>query len=80
LDAFKTEKPIGSWQFGRSARLTTMGDWKTHPTWIHIETPKGVNDVYTKIDTGITMKGAQGSFTLAGDFDIMEGPESYGGP
>jgi hypothetical protein len=57
-----------------------MGDWKTHPTWIHIETPKGVNDVYTKIDTGITMKGAQGSFTLAGDFDIMEGPESYGGP
>jgi hypothetical protein len=77
---FTTEKPIGCWQFGKDARLTTMGDWKTHPTWIHIETPKGVNDVYIKIDTGIAIKGAAGSFTLAGDFDLMEGPKIYTGP
>jgi hypothetical protein len=79
-NAFTTEKPIGCWQFGRSARLTTMGAWKTHPTWIHIETPSGVKDVDVKIDTGIAMKGAQGSFTPAGDFDIMEGPKIYTGP
>ena len=79
-NSFTTEKPIGCWQFGRSARLTTIGDWKTAQTQIHIETPKGVNDVYTTIKTGITIRGVQGSFTLAGDFDIMEGPVPYGGP
>jgi hypothetical protein len=78
--SFTTEKPIGCWQFGRDARLTTMGAWKTAPSYIHIETPKGVKDVYEKIVLGIEVKGAEGSFTLAGDFDIMKALEAFGGP
>jgi hypothetical protein len=57
-----------------------MGDWKTAATWIHIETPAGVNNVYTKIQTGITIRGIQGSVTLAGDFDLMEKPLPFSGP
>lgn len=79
-NSFTTEKPIGCWQFGRSARLTTMGDWKTAATYIHIETPKGVQDVSAKIDLGIAVKGATGKIGLLGDFDIMTKPEIYGGP
>ena len=78
-NAFTTEKPIGCWQFGRDGRLTTMGDWKTAATWIHIETPPGVANVSAKIVLGIAVKGAQGRLTLAGDFDLMSKPEIYVG-
>ncbi|WP_448956057.1 OmpA family protein [Labrys neptuniae] len=77
---FTTEKAIGCWQFGRDGRLTTMGDWKTAATYIHIETPAGVKNVHAKIQLGIAVKGAQGSTTLAGDFDLMSRPEPFGGP
>jgi hypothetical protein len=77
---FMTEKPIGCWQFGPAARLTRDGAWKTAAAWIHIETPAGVSDVNAKIDLGIAVKGAAGSFALAGDFDLMERPQMYVGP
>jgi hypothetical protein len=76
---FFTSKPIGCWQFGRDARLTKMGDYKTFYTMLHVETPPGVNNVAVKIDTGITVRGISGSFTLAGDFARMEGPAIFSG-
>ena len=77
---FTTEKPIGCWQFGRGARMTTAGVGGHSKTYLHIDTPDGVNNVVTTIDTGITIKGASGSIGLPGDFILMEAPALFGGP
>ena len=77
---FSTEKPIGCWQFGRGARMTTAGVGGHSKTYLHIDTPAGVNNVVTTIDTGITIKGASGSIGLPGDFILMEAPALFGGP
>ena len=60
--------------------MTTLSGANKSETYIHIETPPGVKDVDTKIDTGITNYGATGSIGIMGDFDLMEGPAIFNGP
>jgi hypothetical protein len=79
-NTFTTEKAMGCWQFGRGARLTTVGAGSKSKTYIHIDTPQGISNVYTEIDTGVTTKGAAGSFGVLGDFILMEGPKPFTGP
>lgn len=78
--SFVTDKPIGCWQFGRGARMTSISGAKYNTNYIHIETPKGLNNVDTVVDTGGTVTGASGSVGLLGDFDLMEGPAPFSGP
>jgi OmpA family len=74
---FATEKPMAVWQFGRWSRFTTAGVGSWSVNWITIETPKGIDNVYERIDTGTTL-GA-GATTTVGDFIALDvGP--FSGP
>jgi hypothetical protein len=75
---FETDAPMSVWQFGRWARFTTAGAGSKSVNYIHIETPKGVSNVYETINTGTTM-GAVMSSTV-GDFIRIEGPARFTGP
>ncbi|HJZ92230.1 MAG TPA: OmpA family protein [Gemmataceae bacterium] len=77
-NSFTTSKPIGVWQFGRWSRFTSAGTWNWSLNWITIETPRGVANVYERIDTGTTL-GA-GASTTVGDFIRIEGPSPFTGP
>lgn len=77
-NTFTTEKPIGCWQFGRWARFTTASVIKWSVNWLTLETPRGVDNVNFRIDTGTTL-GA-GASTTVGDFIRVTKPESFSGP
>lgn len=77
-NSFTTEKPIHCWQFGKWSRFTTAGAGNWTVNWITIETPKGVDNVYLKIDTGTTLGAGAGS--SVGDFVMIEGPFRFQGP
>lgn len=75
---FTTEKPMAVWQFGKWSRFTTAGVASHSVNWITIETPKGINNVYEKISTGITI--GVGASSSIGDFIRVEGPNRFSGP
>jgi hypothetical protein len=77
-NSFTTEKAISSAQFGRWARFTTIGVLSESLNWITIETPKGVDNVYERIDTGTTLGG--GASSTVGDFIRLQGPSPFHGP
>jgi hypothetical protein len=78
--SFVTDKPIGCWQFGRGAHMTSLAGGKNNKNYIHIETPEGLKDVDAEVDTGGGVIGAEGHFGILGDFDLMEGPAPFVGP
>jgi len=75
---FTTEKPMAVWQFGRWSRFTTAGVASWSVNWITIETPKGIDNVYERIDTGVPL--GLGASTSVGDFIRVEGPDKFFGP
>jgi hypothetical protein len=77
-NSFTTEKPIYVFQFGRWAEFSTVGFIKWSENRIGIETPKGVDNVYEWIDTGVTL-GAGASHTV-GDLYRLEGASPFVGP
>jgi hypothetical protein len=77
-NSFTTEKPISCAQFGRWARFTTIGVLSESLNWITLETPRGVDNVYERIDTGTTLGG--GASSTIGDFIRLEGPSPFHGP
>jgi OmpA family protein len=80
-NAFTTEKPITSSQFGPSMRFTTAGIGSLSVNWILIETPPGVSDVYMRIDTGTTLGISMATYPahLTG-FVPLEAPKPYSDP
>ena len=77
-NSFTTSAPISCAQFGRLARFTTAGAARWSLNWITIWTPKGVDNVYERIDTGTTLGAAIS--TTVGDFIRLEGPSPVAGP
>ncbi|MBG0809769.1 OmpA family protein [Methylosinus sp. H3A] len=75
---FTTEKPMAVWQFGRWSRFTTAGAGSHSVNWITIETPRGIDNVYEKIDTGVTY--GVGMSSSVGDFIRAAPPERFSGP
>jgi len=78
---FVTEKPISCSQFGPSMRFTTAGIGALSVNWITLETPRGVNDVYIRIDTGTTIGGSAATYPAhLSAFVPLERPKPFGGP
>jgi hypothetical protein len=75
---FTTEKPMAVSQFGTFSRFTTAGVASWSANWITIETPKGIDNVYERIDTGVTL--GLGASTTVGEFIRLEGPNKFSGP
>ncbi|WP_291685232.1 OmpA family protein [Bradyrhizobium sp.] len=79
--AFTTEKPISCSQFGRTMRFTTIGIGDVSKTWVRIETPPGVDDVYISIATGTTIGGGASTFPAhTSAFIPLEHPKPFAGP
>ncbi len=78
---FTTEKPISCSQFGPEARYTTIGAASKSETWMHIETPPGVNDVYLNLDTGFTVGAGAATYpAFLSAFKPLERPQPFNGP
>jgi hypothetical protein len=78
---FTTEKPISCSQFGRTMRFTTIGIGDVSKTWVLIETPPGVNDVYISIATGTTIGGGASTYPAhTSAFIPLESPKRFSGP
>jgi hypothetical protein len=62
-------------------RFTTIGIGDVSKTWVLIETPRGVRDVYIQIATGTTIGGGAATYPafLTG-FVPLEGPKPFSGP
>jgi hypothetical protein len=79
--SFTTEKPISCSQFGRTMRFTTIGIGDVSKTWVLIETPPGVNDVYISIATGTTIGGGASTYPAhTSAFIPLELPKHFSGP
>jgi hypothetical protein len=77
---FVTEKPISCAQFGRTMRLTTIGSADWSQTWVLIETPPGVRDVYIDIDTGFTVGASMATYPAhTSAFVPLESPKPFNG-
>ncbi|MGZ3287757.1 MAG: hypothetical protein ACXU87_06935 [Xanthobacteraceae bacterium] len=78
---FTTEKPISCSQFGRTMRFTTIGIGALSKTWVLIETPPGVEDVYITIATGTTIGGGASTYPAhLSAFIPLEHPKPFSGP
>jgi len=80
-NSFTTEKPISCAQFGPYMRFTTIGIGSLSKNWITLDTPPGVSNVYTTINTGTTIGGGLATYPAhLSAFVPLERPHPFHGP
>jgi hypothetical protein len=76
---FSTSQPIGVTQFDGFTRFTTAGTGRCTINYLHMAgLPRGVDNVYIQIDTGLTL--GLGASTTEGIIKLLKGPLPFTGP